>query len=54
MLTCSDLIELNELRKEFEYYSLLCEQFPNREDFKKRADSAELLIISIQEDNRYV
>jgi len=54
MLTCADQIDLANLKREFEYYSILCEQFPNREDFKKRADSAELLIISIEQDNKYV
>ena len=54
MITTADAIELRDLRKEFEAASLMANAFPNKEEFRKRADSLEIRIISIESDNRYV
>ena len=53
MLTCADSIELKTLKQEWEFYEALLEQFPNRLDLRKKADSLELLIINIENNNKY-
>jgi len=54
MLTGRDLIDLKELRREFEEASLMADAFPNSKEFRIRADSFELLIQSREVDNRYI
>jgi hypothetical protein len=54
MWTGRDLIELKELRREFEEASLMADAFPKNKEFRIRADSFELLIHSKEIDNRYI
>ena len=54
MITVQTAIELRDLRREFESASLMAEDFPERLEFRKLADSLELLIIDIESDNRYI
>ena len=49
MLTVLDAIELAELKRDFECWTLLAEQYPQRAEYKKHADALELMIIE-QED----
>jgi len=54
MLTMSDQQELAALKMEWQSYTLLAEEFPKKQEFRKLADSLELMIINIESDNRYV
>jgi len=54
MLTVQDVIELSELKKDFECWSLLAEQYPQKLEYKKHVDALELMIINIEADNRRI
>ena len=54
MLTVLDDIKLKELRQEWESAELIANAFPKRLDFRKLADSLQILIISKESDSRYV
>ena len=54
MITVQDAIELRELRREFEEATLMADAFPKKQEFRKLADSLELLIMNIESDNKYI
>ena len=54
MLTVLDDIKLKELRQEWESAETMARQFPERLDFRKLADSLQILIISKESDSRYI
>ena len=53
MITVQDAIEIAELKKDFECWSLLAEQFPNNLSYKKQADAMELMIIELESRDRH-
>ena len=52
MITTAD--ELRELREEFEELTLMADTFPKKQEFRKRADFIELLIVNIESKNEYI
>lgn len=48
MLTVADVIEIKELKQDFECWALLAEQFPNNLSYKKQADTLELMIMNLE------
>jgi len=49
MITVNDAKEIAALKRDFECWSLLVEQFPKRLDYKKMADMLELQIMNLEE-----
>ena len=54
MLTISDAQELAALKREFESYTLLAQEYPWKFEYQKKADALELLILSKEVDSKYI
>ncbi|MHA2039878.1 MAG: hypothetical protein ACW98X_25975 [Promethearchaeota archaeon] len=49
MITVADAIEIAELKRDWECWELLAEQYPKKIEYKKHADALQLMILDLED-----